>query len=157
MKKFFKWVLYIIVALVVIGYFADDKKDSTANTANTSNTSTSSESTPAVAAPAKEVYKTTANALFKDYDDNEVAADEKMKGKTIEVSGTVQSIDKDFTDSIIVRLKTSNEFLPAMMGIQDSEKSTALALKKGQKVVITCERMTRVMGAPSGRDCVFAN
>lgn len=86
MKKFFKWILYIIVALVVIGYFADDKKDSAANT------STSSESTPAVAAPAKEVYKTTANALFKDYDDNEVAADEKMKGKTIEVSGTVQSL-----------------------------------------------------------------
>jgi hypothetical protein len=149
MKKILKWILYIVVALAVIGYFAGDKKDSPATE------STSSESAPVTSTPAKEVYKTTASALFKDYDDNEVAADEKMKGKIIEVSGTVQSIDKDFTDSIIVRLKTSNEFLPAIMGIKDSEKSTALALKKGQKVVVTCAGMSRVVGAPSGRNCVF--
>lgn len=151
MKKFLKWALYIVIALVVIGYFADDKKDSTANQ------STSSEKASVASTPAQEVYKTTANALFKDYNDNEVAADEKMKGKVIEVSGTVQSIDKDFTDSIIVRLKTSNEFLPAIMGIRDSEKSAALALKKGQQIVVTCKSMARVVGAPSGRDCVFAN
>ncbi|CAI0716224.1 OB-fold putative lipoprotein [Serratia quinivorans] len=151
MKKILKWILYIVVALAVIGYFAGDKKDSPATE------STSSESVPVTSTPAKEVYKTTATALFKDYDDNEVAADEKMKGKIIEVSGTVQSIDKDFTDSIIVRLKTSNEFLPAIMGVKDSEKSTALALKKGQKVVVTCASMSRMVGAPSGRNCIFAN
>ncbi|EHU9132986.1 hypothetical protein KZW37_002823, partial [Escherichia coli] len=95
--------------------------------------------------------------LFKAYDENEVATDEKMKGKLISVKGVVQSIDKDFTDSIIISLRTDNEFMPARMEMEDSEKSAAIALKKGQQVTVICERMSRIVGAPSGRDCVFTH
>ncbi|MEI0697051.1 hypothetical protein ABRP57_06690 [Pectobacterium aroidearum] len=155
MKKFFKWVLYIFVALIVIGYFADDKK---ANKGSESNASVSNAaSTPVPESKAPEVYKTTASGLFNAYEENEVAIDEKMKGKIVEISGTVQSIDKDFTDAIIVQLKTGNEFLPAMMNIIDSEKSTAISLKKGQKIVVRCESVMRIIGAPAGRNCVFVN
>lgn len=103
----------------------------------------------------KTVYQTTARKLFNDYDENEVAVDERLKGKIVAVTGIVQSIDKDFTDSIIISLKTDNQFMPARMDMKDSQKAKAMSLKKGKQVVIVCEKMSRLMGAPSGRNCTF--
>lgn len=70
---------------------------------------------------------------FKAYEENEVATDENMKGKLISVNGVVQSIDKDFTDSIIIGLQTDNQFMPARMEMENSEKATAVALKKDSR------------------------
>lgn len=147
MKKLFKWILYIFIALTVLGYIAS-KNDKTSS-------DSSSSASQAESAPQKEVFSTTARQLFKAYDENEVATDENMKGKLVAVKGIVQSIDKDFTDSIIISFQTDNQFMPARMEMDDSEKSAAIALKKGQQVTVICERMSRVIGAPSGRDCVF--
>lgn len=152
MKKFFKWVLYVFIGLIVIGYLVGKDKDTGSSTSTqTEQTSESSQPTK----PQKEIYQISASKLFSAYDENEVATDEDIKGKLVAVTGIVQSIDKDFTDSIIISLKTSNQFMPARMEMKDSEKGTALKLKKGKQVVITCDRMSRVVGAPSGRSCVF--
>jgi hypothetical protein len=45
--------------------------------------------------------------------------------------------------------------MAASMEMQDSEKNTALTLKKGSQVEVVCQRMSRVIGTPSGRRCVF--
>jgi len=137
---------------MVIGYFAgknEDKKTSSSSTQ--ANVSTSAEASPSQ----KTVYQTTARKLFNDYDENEVAVDEQLKDKVVAVTGIVQSIDKDFTDSIIISLKTDNQFMPARMDMKDSQKATAMSLKKGKQVVIVCEKMSRIVGAPSGRNCTF--
>jgi len=101
------------------------------------------------------VYRTTARALAAMYDENEVAADEKIAGRKVEVTGVVQSIDKDFTDSIVVLLASNNDFMPARFGMEQTEKSKAASLRKGQTATIICERMTFLMGSPSGRSCKF--
>lgn len=158
MKKVLKWIFYIFVGLMVIGYFAGKKEDgntSTSSTQTSQSTSAANASPAEATPPQKPVYQTTARKLFNDYDENEVAVDEQLKGKLIAVTGIVQSIDKDFTDSIVISLKTDNQFMPARMDMKDSEKSTAMGLKKGKQVVIICERMSRVVGSPSGRKCVF--
>jgi len=148
MKKLLKWIFYIFIAFMVLGYIASKNDKSSPSSAS---------NTEAVEpAPQKEVFQTTARQLFKAYDENEVATDENMKGKLVAVKGIVQSIDKDFTDSIIISFQTDNQFMPARMEMQDSEKASAIALKKGQQVTVICDRMSRVVGAPSGRDCVFA-
>ncbi len=147
MKKLLKWILYIFIGLVIIGYFAGNN-DKGSNSSYSSDTE--------AAAPQKEIYNTTARQLFKEYEENEVATDEQLKGKLIAVRGIVQSIDKDFTNSIIIKFRTENEFMPARMEMQDSEKSTAAALKKGEQVTVICEKMSRIVGSPSGRNCVFA-
>lgn len=158
MKKFFKWVFYVFVGLIVIGYIAGKNDD----TNGSSTSSQANQSTPVAEAaptetspPQKPVYQTTARKLFNDYDENEVAVDEQLKGKIVSVTGIVQSIDKDFTNSIIISLKTDNQFMPARMDMKDSQKTTAMSLKKGKQVVIVCERMSRIVGAPSGSNCVF--
>ncbi|RRZ95797.1 hypothetical protein [Erwinia sp. 198] len=152
MKKVVKWVFFIIVALIVVRALTGPGEQSK-GAANAGQAQQGG--TAAASSPQKEVYRISATKLFKDYEANEVATDEAMKGKLIAVTGTVQSIDKDFTDAIIIRLKTPNQFMAASMEMQDSEKNTALTLKKGSQVEVVCQRMSRIIGTPSGRRCVF--
>lgn len=80
----------------------------------------------------------SANDLHAAYDDNEVAADTKYKGKIIQVSGTVEDIGKDITDTIYVTLAAGDEY--SMSSIQcffaDSHTEAAANLSKGDRVTI---------------------
>lgn len=145
MKKAFQVILGILGVLLVIGLFAGEKNDSASSTADSS----------AASQPKKETLKISAADLSSGYEKNEVAMDERLKGKIIEVSGVVQSIDKDFTDSIVLLLAAKNQFMPARMGLNDSEKAKAIQLEKGKRVEVRCENMSRVVGSPSGRGCVL--
>jgi len=112
---------------------------------------------PTAAAPAvsKEIVKINAGQLFTAYEDNEVATDEGLKGKLVQVSGSVQAIDKDAFDNIVINFKTSNQFMPAHMKMEDSEKAAAMAIKKGSKATVLCEKMSRIVGTPYGNGCRF--
>lgn len=109
----------------------------------------------AAQATAEETYSTSAMQLFRDYDENEVATAQQLKGKVVEVTGRVQSIDKDVFDHVLVKLRTSNEFMSATMVMGDSEAAKAAALRKGDSTVVRCGEMQRMMGSPYGSGCVF--
>ncbi|WP_337049279.1 OB-fold protein [Serratia fonticola] len=158
MFKFLRIIAAFVIALFVLGYFFGDSKDapsSLAGVASSANASASASIEHNTNHATQEVFITTAKQLYKAYDENEVVADESMKGKLIRVSGVVSSIDKDFTDSIVVKLKTGDEFSDAMMGMKDSEKSKVMKLRKDQQITVTCESMARIVGSPSGSDCVM--
>ena len=97
----------------------------------------------------------SARQLFDDYDANEVSADRKYKGAILSVTGTVQSIDKDFLDNVVVRLETTNQFMGVNAYLLESEIDSAGALKKGQSVSLTCKGEGRVAGSPVLRECVL--
>ena len=99
-----------------------------------------------------------AKALLKDYKDNEVAADQKYKGKVIQVTGTVDEIKKDIMDQIYVTGGTGAEFeIPqAQCFFDDSATAKAAALKKGQKVTIK-GRVDGLMLNVLIKDSVFVN
>lgn len=103
----------------------------------------------------KEVVKFTSVELFKAYEANEVATDERIKGRIVEVAGTVQSIDKDAFDNIIVRLATPNQFMAAAMQMKPTEKTKAISLSKGVKLSVQCEKVARIVGMPHGSDCII--
>jgi len=146
MKSFFKWAGIGIAILIVIGVFAGASKDKPV----------SSNDASSVTAPMPdEIVKITAQQLFTAYDENEVAADERFKGKVLEVSGTVQAINKDAFDNIVINLRTSNEFMSVHLKIVDDEKAAAIALKKWTKVAAQCRKMSRIIGSPMGGDCRF--
>lgn len=153
MSKLLEWISFIIIFILVVGYFTErnGEKTSSSDTVDVLSSANTQEITPQ-----KEIFSTTARTLFKNYEDNEVATDEKMKGKLVSVKGVVQSIDKDFTDSIVIHFRTENEFMPARMEMRDSEKSAVINLKKGQQITVICEDMARLAGSPSGSNCVFA-
>lgn len=108
---------------------------------------------PAVTPPQQAAISVTATQLFSDYQANEVAADDKYKDTNLRVSGTVHSIDKDATDSIVIRLSTPNEFMSVAAEVDDSQKAAAKALKKGQNLVVACKGGGMVIGSPQLRNC----
>jgi hypothetical protein len=101
------------------------------------------------------VYRTTAKDLAAMYDENEVAADDKIGGRKVEVSGVVQDITKNFANDVVLHFESGNRFMPVSLNMADSEKHQASKLKKGQKIAVTCEKMQLFIGAPSGGNCTF--
>jgi tRNA_anti-like len=110
-------------------------------------------SSPSAPTPPREIVRYTANELYDAYASNEVATDIALKGKIVEVSGTVKSIDKSIFDSMYVSLVTRNQFESASMRPDSSEESKVAALRKGQFIVLRCTNMGRTLGSPSGRGC----
>lgn len=140
MLKILKWVVIGFVVLVVLAaIFGDDP-------AVTSNSS-SSTSTPV------EPYITTSRQLFAEYEENEVATDMRINKRPVEIRGIVQEIAKDFTDSVVINLRTSNEYMPTRLSLDDGFESVAANMKKGQEVVFVCKRMALIIGSPAGSDC----
>jgi len=114
-------------------------------------TPTGTDSSPA-RGPAQNV---SAERLFLDYQRNEVSADSMYKGRTLAVTGTVSSINKDFTDSVYLMLETSNEFMGIHANLRGSEVSKASTLSKGSIVTVVCEGNGMIVGSPMLKDCVI--
>jgi hypothetical protein len=76
--------------------------------------------------------------LVADYKDNEVAADEKYKGKTLKVKGFIGDIKKDITDTMYVILQSGGDF--ELRNVQcffaNNEKQRLVNLSKGQMITV---------------------
>ena len=59
---------------------------------------------PKITADTKPNLIVSAKKLYKDYNANEIAADEKYKGKIIEVTGVIRDIGNDIMDNAYVTL-----------------------------------------------------
>ena len=104
---------------------------------------------------AQDVYRTTPDELYNDYDANEVATDVKIAGRPVEVTGLIESIDKDFSNTIVINMPITNQYMPAMFHLRDSQTQAAIKLKKGQTVTLLCKDMMRLMNVPSGSYCTI--
>jgi hypothetical protein len=102
-----------------------------------------------------EVVKVSAMSLFREYDQNEVATDMRLKGKIVEINGKITGINKDFWDSAYVELQTPNQFMSASVRPIAADIDKISRLRKGQFVTFRCENMGRFMGSPSGKKCVL--
>lgn len=119
--------LGIFLVLGIIANMGNDPETKTVKTAKKKNNSE------------KEIQaiKISAEDLFAEYEKNGVAADNKFKGKEIEVNGEIESIDKDILDELYVNLKGDDI---GMLGIQcyfkDKNNNDLSNLKKGDSVTI---------------------
>jgi hypothetical protein len=91
--------------------------------------------------------------LWAAYDSNEVAADERYKGKLLRVVGTLASIDKDFLDKVVLRLRSPNQFMHTSATLVDAQKGAAASLRKGMEITVECECAGRIVGSPVLRKC----
>ncbi len=103
------------------------------------------------------VYKfMLAEDLFREYEANKVAADERYKGKILIVQGVVKDIDKDLSDEIYVEL-IGAEYSPDNVRccFFNTHKYEVGQLIKGQKVMIK----GKCYGSPVGdvvlKGCIF--
>jgi hypothetical protein len=80
------------------------------------------------------IIEVSAKQLYADYDANEVSADDKYKGKTLRVSGMIETIGKDILGAPFVEF-TTRYGLGVQCMFDDSDKPALAAPKKGQKLV----------------------
>lgn len=95
----------------------------------------------------------TAAQLYADYDANEVAADQKYKGKVLRVSGAVESVDKDIADRIVIHLKSPNSFSSVHAYLEKQYENDAASLKKEQQITVVCKGNGKLVGSPLLKEC----
>ncbi len=95
-----------------------------------------------------------ASELVADYQKNEVAADEKYKGKRVRIAAIVESIDKDAFDSIVLALKAEGSLLGVHAEMKPSEKTAVAKLEKSQAVLVECTGRGMILRTPMLGDCV---
>ncbi|MFA5750782.1 MAG: hypothetical protein WC898_00625 [Candidatus Paceibacterota bacterium] len=131
-KKFYKkwwfWVLAVVVLFIVIGISGGSKTPS--QTAEGTNTVKSE--------PQKEAIKVSATTLSNDYSANEVSADQKYKTNLVEISGIVYSIGKDILDTPYVSLKGDQYGVMNIQCMFSKNNETELAqVTKGQNITLS--------------------
>lgn len=139
--------LIIIVALCVISIvgiaissISDDT--GTATDANASLNVSQDNTEPEI-----DYIVVTANDLWNAFEDNEVAAEEKYKGKPVKITGVISEINSAGTlTSANILLKADDAFFGCVQcNFNSSENAKALAnLQKGQSVTIigTCGKLS---------------
>ncbi|MBE0446027.1 OB-fold protein [Psychrobacter sp. FME5] len=143
-KKILIGIVVAFILLMIIGaLLGDDTTDSTTNS------EVSSSAEPA------ELIAVTARELFTAYDKNEVAADKQFKGKMLEVTATVSSIDSGFSDNAIVQLNTGNDFQSVSAEGDETFTDIASTLNKGQEVTMICQGGGEIIGSPMLDNCVI--
>ena len=129
------YILYVVGGLFGLGILGAI----TNGGSKKSGSSSSSVSTPTE----KAVLNVRANDLVKAYESNEVAADEKYKGKLVKVSGRIESIGKDLLDNPYVVLGGEGMLDGVQCTFPDkaSSRGELAKLNKGESVNITgvCE------------------
>ena len=138
MKKFFKWVLIVIVGIIILGVIAGSGKGG--------NKTTSSSSPP----PAPVAMKITARQLADDFDSNQVAAEANWQDKLVEFSAKVSNI----TDSGISFYNVgSKDFSLAQISCHISDKQQLLTIKNGQTVTVRGVVGKQTIGVIDLNDC----
>ena len=89
---------------------------------------------PKITADIKPNLIVSARKLYKEYNANEIAADEKYKGKIIEVTGVIRDIGNDIMDNAYITL-VGNEYFGDIQ-CYFNEKSVVAKLSKGKRITV---------------------
>jgi len=92
----------------------------------------------------------TAPELSQAYDQNEVSADSRYKGKRLKVSGIVTGIESDISDDPVVQLESGGLMPVTAQGLS---KERAASLIKGQKITLLCTGAGEVLSIPQLERC----
>ncbi|MFJ2365833.1 hypothetical protein ACIPIN_19360 [Pseudomonas sp. NPDC087697] len=142
---------YLVLSIV----FVSMQGGSSSRSSSTSSASTSSSVSAPAPEPAKEqAMQVGIGQILSDYKGNEVAADNRYKGRLIQVTGAVGDIKKDFTNNLYVTLGTGAMYeLPSVQAFFDDSMNQQLGnLRKGQKITVVC-RVKGLMMNVLAEDC----
>jgi hypothetical protein len=101
------------------------------------------------------VYSIGAVRLWREYEENEVAADTRYKGQRLRVTGTVVSIERDYEDRPVLHLFGGNAIFPTRATLNKADIPAVVQLKKGDEVVVRCIGAGREMRMPQLERCLM--
>ena len=86
--------------------------------------------------PQKEIVKTTAKEILKEFNDNEVAADAKYKGKRVEVTGIIDRVESGWFGVNTLRLDAGETFEFTTVDCTGISDDVLVKLKAGSRVTV---------------------
>lgn len=108
---------------------------------------------PPDAAPMVVASAVTATRLFDDYKANEVSADDKYKGKIVEVTGILKRVAKDADERPYAELVADRYEVNEVTAYFGVDTALLGKLKKGQKLEIRCLGAGLVLTSPLLKGC----
>lgn len=150
-----KWWVWVIVIFLVPGFVGALSNKSPAATATATDQQAAKTAPAKAEAPVqKPVASLTAVALFQAYTDNKIAAADKYEGNLVEVSGMIQSIDKDILGNPYVAIGADQLGLNNVQCmLSGSSVQAALSLKKGDRVKVLGTDNGEALGNIVLKDC----
>jgi hypothetical protein len=95
----------------------------------------------------------SAETLIADYAKNEVAGDQKYKGKKLKVTGEIKSITSGIGDEPVVHLGKAGELEFETVMVEDLDKASAAKLEKGKSITVVCKCDGEFIGSPVLKQC----
>lgn len=98
----------------------------------------------------------SASELARAYDANTVAADQKFKGQTFKVTGTITDINTDIMGNPYVSMRGGvNQFLEPQFAFDKDSANQLAELSKGMKVTLMCTGKGDIAKTPMSDDCII--
>ena len=124
-----------IFGLVIWNLSSDDKhKNSTSQTTQTTNQDGSNSKPKDI--EDKDYIKVDYKKLYKDYDENAIAADEKYKDKLIQITGNIKDIFREVMGHPYVTFSVDGHFQSVQAVFDKNEEKNVAKLKKGQSITV---------------------
>ena len=122
---------------------------------NSNTTASTTATTTEAATPTETPMTVTADELLKGYKDNELAGDQKYKGKPLIVTGKIFSIESGIADMPFIMLKAGGDmsFNMPQAHFDKSDTPTLSKLKKGATIKVQCTGDGEMAGTPILKDC----
>jgi hypothetical protein len=105
---------------------------------------------PVTAARAQEIGATE---LWMAYARDSAGADRRFLERSLVVTGTVRSVDRDYGGDLVVRLATGDSFDTVNATLATRNDPGIAALTKGRQVSLLCVGRGALMGAPRLASC----
>lgn len=139
----FSTIFFLVVFAVacVVTYPSSSRNTASNSTPSVSTTKSDVKSSlPAAHPTLPSAIRITAEVLTDEYSANQLAADEKYKGKILDVRGTVSDIDKTMFGTPYVTFETSNLIEGTMCNFTTNDTPLLAQISKGDIVTIqgTC-------------------
>jgi hypothetical protein len=144
-------IISFVWMLIFLGAGGATQSDNPAKQSRSSSSSSSISSTSS--AKPVEVQKVSATSLFREYEKNEISADNKYKGKYVEVSGRIDDIGKDILDDMYITLKGS-DFFGVQVYFNEDDSNVVANLSKNSNIKVVCE-IEGLMGNVICKDAVI--
>lgn len=154
------WILIVFAFIIFVGIIGSSSDNT--NTVSSSSINQEKETTTTNSSTINEeekesnVMKVDYEELHKDYMDNPIAADEKYKGKILELTGEVYNIDREIAGNPYITFNIGGEysFQDVRITFKKSEEEKVTKLKKGQEVTIKGKCMGTLLSTTvSLNDC----
>ncbi len=128
-----KWWVWLIVVIVVAAVASRNKSGESGNVerGSTATSGSGQVATEPAKAESPKPIAITASEYYKEYEGNEVAADEKFKDKLIAITGTVEKVEK-ILGTVQVSLKAGDFVEEVTCSLSDDVN--AAAITKGQRI-----------------------